>query len=113
MANGNEPNFYATNYAYGTDNTNLVRNAYGYITADADLTACYHVYETEWTKNALNFYLDGKLVEQKTSGGYVPGLFGKTHRLLLYMVVSSDLITRPQIKPGTMSVDWIKVFTSK
>ncbi|HZH95574.1 MAG TPA: glycoside hydrolase family 16 protein [Flavisolibacter sp.] len=113
MANGNDPRFYATNYAYGPGSANLVRDSYGYITADADLSACYHVYETEWTKNSLNFYLDGRLVEQKTSGGYVPGLFGKTHRLVLYMVVTSDLLMRPQIKPGNMSVDWIKVFTSR
>ncbi|MEJ7912747.1 MAG: family 16 glycosylhydrolase [Chitinophagaceae bacterium] len=109
----NQPNFYTTDYAYGTANTNLVRNANGYITADADLTACYHVYETEWTKNGLNFYLDGKLVEQKTSGGYIPALFGKKLQLHLYVVIISDLLTRPQIKTGTLSVDWVKVFTSK
>jgi beta-glucanase (GH16 family) len=113
LANGSEPKIYATNYGFGTGSTNLVRDSYGFITTDADLTACYHVYETEWTKTSLNFYLDGKLVEQKVSGGYVPALFGKTHRLSFYVVISSDLIMRPQIQTGTMSIDWVKVFTSK
>lgn len=113
-ANGNETNFYSTNYFYGkVANNNLVSNAYGYITTDADLTACYHIYETEWTKNTLNFYLDGKLVEQKATGGYIPELFGKTQRLYLYTVISSELLTRPQIQTATLFVDWVKVFTSK
>lgn len=114
MADGNVTNFYSTNYFYGTTaNNNLVSNANGYITANADLTDCYHVYEMEWSKNALNYYLDGNLVEQKTSGGYIPELFSKTQHLYLYLVMSSDLLTRPQIKTGTMFIDWIKVYTSK
>ncbi len=114
IGNSNEPNFYSTNYFYGNvANNNLVSNAIGYVTTDADLSECYHVYESEWTKTALNFYLDGNLVEQKTSGGYIPQLFGKTRVLILYMAISSELLTRPQIQTGTLSVDWIKVFTSK
>jgi beta-glucanase (GH16 family) len=113
-ASGDNRKFYATNYSYGNVvNSNVVRDAAGYITADADLTECFHVYEMEWTKNSLNFYLDGKLVEQKTSGGYITNLFDKSQRIFLYMVVSSELLKRPQIQPGTVSVDWIKVFTSK
>ncbi len=113
-ASGDNRKFYATNYSYGNVvNYNVVRNAAGYITSDADLTECFHVYEMEWTRNSLDFYLDGKLVEQKTSGGYITNLFDKTQRIFLYMVVSSELLKRPQIQPGTVSVDWIRVFTSK
>jgi beta-glucanase (GH16 family) len=113
-ANGNETNFYSTNYHYGNvANNNLVSNAHGFIRTDTDLAACYHTYETEWTKNVLNFYLDGNLVEQKTSGGYIPKLFGKTHRLYFYTIISSELLTSSQIETGTLFVDWVRVYTSK
>ena len=93
-----------------------MRNAVGYITADADLTQCYHVYEMVWEQNQLTSYLDGKVVEVKTSGGYIPGLFGKTERITLNVAVGGDFFTNldpTQIQTGTMYVDWVKVFTSK
>jgi beta-glucanase (GH16 family) len=113
-AYGQDPTRYTTNYYYGTKPLqNIVQGAFGYITADADLTSCYHVYEVEWTKDALLYYLDGKLVERKTAGGYVQDLFGKKQSLSLYVAVNSDFLTRAQIQSGTMYVDWVKVFTAK
>jgi beta-glucanase (GH16 family) len=113
LANGNKPNFYSTNYFYGsTANNNLVTNSYGYITTDTDLSECYHIYATEWTKNTLNFYLDGKLIEQKSTGDYIPKLFGKAQRLSLYVAISSELLKIPQIQTGTLFVDWVRVFSS-
>lgn len=116
-ARGQEPNKYQTNYFYGkTANRNLVRNAVGYITADADLTACYHVYEMVWEQNALTSYLDGKVVEVKTSGGYIPSLFGKTERITLNLAVGGNFFNNldpSKIQTGSLYVDWVKVFTSK
>lgn len=113
-AYGQDPTRYTTNYYYGTKPLqNIVQGAFGYITADADLTNCYHVYEVEWTKDALTYYLDGKVVERKTAGGYVTDLFGKKQTLSLYLAVNSDFLTRAQIQTGTMFVDWVKVFTAK
>ena len=116
-ARGQEPTKYQTNYFFGrAANRNLVRNASGFITADADLTACYHVYEMEWTQNALTSYLDGQLVETKTSGGYISNLFGKTERIALNVAVGGDFFANfnpALVVPGTMYVDWVKVFTSK
>lgn len=116
-ARGQEPTKYQTNYFYGkTANRNLVRNAVGYITADADLTTCYHVYEMVWQQNSLTSYLDGKVVEVKTSGGYIPNLFGKTERITLNLAVGGNFFTNlnpAQIQTGSLYVDWIKVFTAK
>jgi len=116
-ARGQEPTKYQTNYFFGkTVNRNVVRNAVGYITADADLTQCYHVYEMVWEQNQLTSYLDGQIVEVKTSGGYIPSLFGKTERITLNVAVGGNFFTNfdpSQISPGTMYVDWVKVFTSK
>lgn len=113
-AYGQDHTRYTTNYYYGTKPLqNIVQGALGYITTDADLTACYHVYEVEWTKDALVYYLDGKLVERKTAGAHVADLFGKKQALSLYLAVNSDFLTRAQIQPGTMYVDWVKVFTAK
>lgn len=115
-ARGQEPTKYQTNYFYGkTANRNLVRGQEGYITADKDLTTCYHVYEMEWGQNTLTSYLDGKVVETK-SGGYIPNLFGKTERITLNLAVGGDFFTNfnpALIAPGSMSVDYVKVFTSK
>lgn len=115
-ARGQEPTKYQTNYFYGkTANRNVVRNATGYITADADLTTCYHIYEMEWAQNSLTSYLDGQVVEVKT-GGYIPDLFGKTERITLNVAVGGNFFTNldlTKIQPGTMYVDWVKVFTSK
>jgi beta-glucanase (GH16 family) len=113
-AYGQDPTRYTTTYYYGTKALqNKVQGAFGYITADADLTNCYHVYEVEWTKDALVYYLDGKLVERKTAGNYVPDLFGKKHNLSLYLAVNSDFLNRARIQTGTLYVDWVKVFTAK
>lgn len=116
-ARGHEPTKYQTNYFYGrARNKNLVRNAEGFINTNGDLTACYHVYEMIWEKNTLTSYLDGVQVEQK-SGGYIPNLFGKTERITLNLAVGGDFF--PNLDPGRivsegkMSIDFVKVFTSK
>jgi beta-glucanase (GH16 family) len=115
-ARGQEPYQYQTNYFYGkVANNNLVSNASGYITASADLTACYHVYEMIWTKNNLTSYLDGQLVDNK-SGGYIPDLFGKKEFITLNVAVGGNFFSNfdpDQIQTGTMYVDYVKVFTSK
>lgn len=113
-ARSEEPKQYRTEYYYGTKvNENLVRDAISNITANMDLTSCYHVYEVEWSQNALTYFLDGQVIEKKTSGGYVSALFGKKQRLELNLTIKTPFFYRAQIQVGTMYVDWIKVFTSK
>jgi beta-glucanase (GH16 family) len=113
---GNDTKKYQTNYFYGTTaGTNLVRNAEGHITADADLTTCYHVFEMIWEKNKLTSILDGTIVEVKTSGGYIPQMFGKEQRITLNVAVGGDFfsgVDPSKIEGGAMQVDWVKVFTS-
>lgn len=115
-ARGQEPTKYQTNYFYGTqEGTNVVQNAEGFITADADLTTCYHVYEVVWEKDKLTYYLDGKVVEEKTKGGYIDDLFGKTERLVLNLAVGGGFFANldpSKIQTGAMHVDYVKVFTS-
>jgi beta-glucanase (GH16 family) len=115
-ARGNEPTKYQTNYFYGTGSRNMVRGAEGYITADASLQTCYHVYEMIWEKDKLTSYLDGQVVEVKTSGGYIPSMFGKTERITLNLAVGGLFFGRRidpnTIQTGTMYVDYVKVFRS-
>ena len=112
-ARGQEPNKYQTNYFYGkTANRNLVRGAEGYVNTVTSLQDCYHVYELEWTQNALKFYFDGELAKTNT-GGYVPDLFGKSEKITLNTAVGGLFFSNldpAQIQPGTMYVDWVKVF---
>jgi beta-glucanase (GH16 family) len=114
-ARGQEDKKYQTNYFYGkTANRNLVRGAEGYVTTDVSLQSCYHVYELIWSQNDLKFYFDGVLVKTN-SGGYVSNLFGKSEKIVLNLAVGGNFFTNLNtslIVPGTMYVDWVKVFTS-
>jgi hypothetical protein len=69
----------------------------------------------EWTQNSLNSYLDGKLVESKTSGGYITNLFGKSHHLSLSLPIGGiyySVLNTANVQGGTLYVDYVKVFTS-
>lgn len=115
-ARGNELTKYQTNYFFGTSsNSNLVKGAEWVIQTDGDLTACFHVYELIWEQSKLTSLLDGKVVEVKTSGGYIPQLFGKQQRVTLNVAVGGwffNNLNPTTIEDGTMAVDWVKVFTS-
>ncbi len=112
-ARGQEPFTYYTNYFYGTQaNRNLVSNASSTVNSSASLQTCWHVYELIWEQTALKFYLDGQLVDTKT-GGYVPDLFGKKEKIVLNLAVGGKFFTRlsaRDIVPGTMYIDWVKVY---
>ena len=114
-ARGQEPMKYETNYFYGTTaNNNLVQNAASVITSSVSLQADWHVYELIWEQQSLTFMLDGQIVDVKT-GSYVPSLFGKKEKIVLNLAVGGKFFTglvASKIVPGTMQVDWVKVFSS-
>jgi beta-glucanase (GH16 family) len=114
---GSDLGEYSTNYFYGTSaGQNLVNGGILYTHSDADLSACWHVFMTEWTQNSINYYLDGQLVETKTAGGYVPSLFGKPQNLSLSLPIGGLYYSNfvpANIQVGSMSIDYVKVFTSK
>jgi len=112
-AKGQEPSTYYTNYFYGTSpNTNLVSGATTTVNSSVSLQSCFHTYEMVWEATKLSFYLDGRLVDTKT-GTYVNALFGKSEKVVLNLAVGGNfftsLITR-NIVPGTMEIDWVKVY---
>lgn len=116
---GNTPKTYSTDYKFGTTpGTSLASGTLLYNPTTEDLSNCYHVYTMEWTQNSLNSYLDGKLVETKTAGGYIGNLFGTTQNISLTVPVGGWFYDST-LKPadiqciGTMYVDYVKVFTSK
>jgi len=113
---GYNTKMYTTNYEYGNMiNNNLVSGALLNNPVTEDLSACYHVFTMEWTQNSLNSYLDGKLVEAKTTGGNVSSLFGKSHYISLSLPVGGlfySTLNKANIQEGTLYVDYIKVFTS-
>ncbi|MFM7328119.1 MAG: family 16 glycosylhydrolase, partial [Bacteroidota bacterium] len=114
-AKGQEPSTYYTNYFYGTAvNTNLVSGATTTVNSSVSLQSCFHVYKLVWEATKLSFYLDGQLVDTKT-GTYVNALFGKSEKVVLNLAVGGNfftsLITR-NIVPGTMEIDWVKVYRS-
>lgn len=118
-AQGNNTTTYSTDYKFGTSpNVSLATNSHYFNPTSEDLSACYHVYTMEWTQNSLNSYLDGKLVEVKTStDGYIGNLFGTNQTLSLTAPIggwfySSSLTPANVQAGGIMYVDYVKVFTS-
>lgn len=114
-ARGQEPFQYQTNYFYGkAANRNLVKNAATVITSSVNLQTCWHVYEMIWSQSSLTFLLDGQVVDTKT-GNYVNSLFGKKEKVVLNLAAGGlffNNLNPSLIVPGTMQVDWIKVFKS-
>src|SRR5262249_30297018 len=106
---------YAVNYFYGsTAGKNLVPDGLMFNPTTEDLSACYHVYMMEWTQTTLKTYFDGNLVT--TSGSsYIPNLFGKQHHVAFSVPVGGLYYTNlnpANIQGGTMTIDYVKVFTS-
>jgi beta-glucanase (GH16 family) len=116
-ARGQETTKYQTNYFYGTEaNNNLVTDAAKVITADNDLSTCFHVYELIWEQGRLISLLDGVVVESKTSGGYVSSLFNTQEKIVLNLAVGGLFFSDfnpDQIQTGALTVDYVKVFTAK
>lgn len=113
---GDNTKVYATDYSYGPKaNENDVSGGIQYNPTTEDLSACYHVYTTEWTQSSINSYLDGKLVETKTKGGQVSNLFGKPQQISISLPIGGEFyndLKVANIQGGTMYVDYVKVFTS-
>jgi beta-glucanase (GH16 family) len=117
LVKGSNTSELLADYSYGTTSfQDLVKGGLSSNIADGDLSGAFHVYELEWSQSSLKTYLDGKLIETKTAGGYIPGMFGKTQYLSLNLPVGGlyykDLIPA-NIQTGSIQVDYIKVFTSK
>jgi beta-glucanase (GH16 family) len=73
------------------------------------------VYEVIWGKNSFTYLFDGQIVGTKT-GGYISKIFGKKERITLNLAVGGLFfpnLDNSLIQTGTMSVDWVKVFTSR
>lgn len=117
-ARGDDPTKYFTDYFYGpTLNKSIVAipDSYEENRTDGDLSAGFHVYAMEWTKNKLTVYLDNQLVQTKATP-HVADLFGKTQRITLNVAVGGLLYNTFEpsyIQNGIMYVDYVKVFTSK
>jgi beta-glucanase (GH16 family) len=113
---GSDTKKYQTNYFYGTAaGSNLVTDGEKVITADKDLTECYHIFEMIWESNKLTSILDGTIVEVKTSGNYISQMYGKQQRITLNLAVGGAFfgdIDPSQVEGGEMEVDWVRVFTS-
>lgn len=113
---GDNTKVYATDYSYGAHpNQNQVSGGILYNPTTEDLSSCYHVYTMEWTQSSLNSYLDGKLVENKTKGGFISSLFGKPQQLSISLPIGGvyyNELNTANIHGGTMYVDYVKVFTS-
>ena len=113
---GDDLKGYLTQYFYGTTpNQDLVTNAILYNPVDQDLSQAWHVFVTEWTQNSLNYYLDGQLVETKTTGGYIPALYTKPENISLLLPIGGlyyNNLVPANVQTGIMYVDYVKVFTS-
>ncbi len=115
-AKSQDPFRYHTSYYYGDKaGINLAYDGEASVITNVDLTSCYHVYEVIWGKNSFTYLFDGQIVGTKT-GGYISKIFGKKERITLNLAVGGLFfpnLDNSLIQTGTMSVDWVKVFTSR
>lgn len=112
---GDDPKTYAVDYFWGSAaGKNVVTDGLMFNPTTEDLSACYHVYMMEWTQNTLSTYIDGNLVETSNSSS-ISNLFGKNHNLAFAVPIGGLYYTNlntSSVQGGTMSVDYVKVFTS-
>lgn len=116
-----DPHTYITNYFYGKNPgkaQTLNALSVDRVTATADLSSAFHVYEVIWTKDKLVFLLDGAIVATKSSategGKYIPEFFGKLQHITLNLAIGGDIFEKLDpltIQTGSLYVDWVKVFT--
>jgi beta-glucanase (GH16 family) len=118
-----DPFSYQTDYFYGTqpgEFLNVDSLTVKTITSQTNLSTQFHIYEVIWEKNKLTFLLDGVVVDTKTTDGdggeYIPAFFGKEHRVTLNLAVGGEMfgdgLDPNTIEPGTMYVDWVKIYTA-
>lgn len=107
-----------TVYRYTVNNDGSLKlNKYGgrqdvrKITGNRDTPADgYHVYSVEWTPKGATFRMDGKV-----TFNYKGGLSTRAHYLILSMLTSpfeAGKLTTSEL-PGTMAVDWVRVYQKK
>ncbi|WP_266364056.1 glycoside hydrolase family 16 protein [Tellurirhabdus rosea] len=111
---GNEPLKYTTNYAYGPRaGENQAPDATAVIQPGVSLTDCWHTFELIRARKTLTFLFDGRVVDVK-QGRMVEELYTKPENIVLNLAIGGTFFGHPspdQIVPGTMQVDWVKVFT--
>jgi beta-glucanase (GH16 family) len=114
---------YQTDYFYGTkpgEFLNVDSLTMKTIPSQVNLSTEFHIYEVIWEKNKLTYLLDGVVVDTKTSTGpggeYIPSFFGKDHHVTLNLAVGGEMFGKDldpdEIQPGTMYVDWLKIYTA-
>jgi beta-glucanase (GH16 family) len=115
-ARGAEPQKYLTNFYEAKLDDAVSEDHTSIIGLPINLTNCYHVYEMEWSKDALISYFDGKLVDTKKNEPHIASLFEKREKLVLNLAVGGGFyptLDISKIQTGTMYIDWVKVYASK
>ena len=112
---GYDQDTYQSAYWYGRrQGVNLVTTAPVTFATGASLTSCWHVYEVIWEKNQLSFRFDGNTMERVISGGYIPSMFGKQQKLTLNLAVGGLFFGSPYVvEPGSLKVDWVRVYSQR
>jgi beta-glucanase (GH16 family) len=114
-ARGSEPQKYLTNFYEAKMDDAVSEDHTAIIGLPINLTNCYHIYEMEWSKDALISYFDGKLVDTKKNEHHIASLFKKQERLVLNLAVGGGFypaLDISKIETGTMYIDWVKVYSS-
>ncbi len=73
-------------------------------------TSDFHIYSTEWTKEAINIFVDGKMIHSLKNGAGVP--FNHEFFLLINMAIGGGFAgpVDPAFNAATLEVDYIRVY---
>lgn len=76
----------------------------------------FHIYATEWTKNKIQFFVDGKLYKTITSNNIPEGkkwVFNDPFFMILNLAIGGNWGGKPNDKtifPGVMQIDYVRVY---
>jgi beta-glucanase (GH16 family) len=116
--NGSNPTTVLGTIHYGGVSPNQQRSSgSGYTLTGGDSVTNFHVYELEWSSNAICWYVDNQLYVRQiywwTSGGTYPAPFDQPFYLIMNLAVGGNFPGNPNgstVFPGEMQVDYVRVY---
>ena len=78
-------------------------------------TSDFHIYETEWNEDELNFYVDGQYLGTyfRTNGGWQQWPYNQDFYIILNLAIGSHFMqcsTEDELFPQQLEIDYVRVY---
>lgn len=116
---GRQTNVVSGAIHYGGSWPNNVFSSAEYTLPAGGVTTDFHTYTLEWSTNSIKWYVDGVLFQTRTSwysdNGPYPAPFNQPFYLIMNLAIGGRFDGNPDgttVFPGTMQVDYVRVYTN-